>query len=205
MSERKGIPTDDPQVIGLPVKFSTPDEPFVVEERRPWTTEAGCAHRNSTYDEKARTLSCTDCKVALDPLAVLVELSNYWRRQNHIVEEIRAYEKRKRQDGESHLSRVKKDKAGKYRAVHNNCVVHDGQGHQGGMPGCLIETGDYVARNKRYRARRDGERWVVAFWDTDHGLKDIETLSRAALPGVRQAVRDHWRRWEKNKLAGRTR
>lgn len=73
----------------------TPDQPLAKDGKAPYEQ---CTHRRCVISEEQRTVMCKDCGAAVDPLAyILLLYHQYETRIDRRLDDIRAYEKRKRE------------------------------------------------------------------------------------------------------------
>ena len=166
------------------------------EELTKWHRK-GCKHYPTVVDLEERKLTCKDCGVELDPYVRLLRLGDWIGMQDHRWSEMNRRDTEVRRDRESHLYRIT---AHRTHGLMKGRARYDGIIGGTKVPTEALVVGDYVAHNLRYRVRKNGEGWEVAFWDHDHGLKTFATLARPTLAQTRTAVRHHWRDWHRRAL-----
>jgi len=197
--KRKGIPTDDPNVVRLPVEFTTDADAPAITKLESWDLEKrGCAHRNVLVDQKARKVTCRHCEVEVDPLVSLLDLGNWVRLQEMRYADWHREKNEARMEGDVYLRRIKPH--AKYGSIHGHLIGYGGNGRSG-IPKDALAIGDYVDHGYRYRVRKTEAGYEVGFWDPVHGLKMLATLTRPTLAKARTAVRHHWLMWNRNKQA----
>jgi hypothetical protein len=185
---------DGGKVIPFPVKFAGDDgmgDPAPeMRDAKNIFGDNRCRHRKTTFDKKARIVTCDHCGVNVDPFEVLSDVVDWIQRHRWEWEALQQRERESRIADAAHLMRVKRGSRG--ALLLGNCHVTGYHIGGGGIPTDAIAEGDYVSRNRLYRVRRESEAWGVVFWDPAHGMKELANVRRKSIPDVRRAVAKHW-------------
>lgn len=179
------------KVIPFPVTFKpdTDDDAAPEMRRSDEVRDDRCLHRKTTFDRRARVVTCGSCGVDVDVFAVLEDVVAWIRRNEWRYEEMARAARIDRLAERSRLIRVVQ---GKQSLLIGRTWVSGFHAGPQAIPTEMIALGDYVSSNRLYRARREAEGWTVKFYDPAHGLKDIKHIERPTLTQVREAVRKHW-------------
>lgn len=179
-------------VLQFPVKFSPQSND---NDAAPLMRDAAdvhderCRHRKTTFDKRARIITCDSCGVNVDPFEVLDDVVSWIRKNEWRYEEMARSDRVARLARDVHLLRVTQ---GKNSLLIGNCYVSGYHVGRAGIPTDEIALGDYVSSNRLYRVRREGARWSVMFYDPAHGLKAIKHIEHGTLQQMRAAVCKHW-------------
>lgn len=194
---KKETPRDD-KIIPFPVTFtpSSEDDAPEMADAAESRDDGRCHHRRTIFDKKARTVQCRDCSVLVDPFEVLDDVVKWIRRNEWRYKEMADHEKAEALRDQVRLHRVTKRKDG--GLLVQNCYLEGFHVHGPSVPTEAMLADDYLAANRRYRVRPAPDQWTVAFFDAQHGLKEIPTLARPTLQQARTAVVDHWVRLHRN-------
>lgn len=183
----------DSNVIPFPVQFipdtSPDDEMPAMQSVESLYDSRRCMHRQTVFDKRARTVTCTKCGVNVDPFEALDDVIKWIRLNEHRYDEMQRQDRVGRLASDVHLLRVKQ---GKNSLLVGNCYVSGYCVRPNAIPTEAIALGDYVSSNRMYRVRREGEAWTVMFYDPAHGLKAIPHASKATLAQAKAGIRKHW-------------
>jgi len=96
------------------IKFDPERRPVEIKDRKFWNNELRgkheCSHFPVVVDERLRTVQCEKCGVQLDPVQVLLEFADKFRRIDYKLDDMKRYEKKQEELRQKAKERYRKRK-----------------------------------------------------------------------------------------------